>query len=199
MKHPLITSALLAAVVGGMTLQQARAEAPTPEPAQLDALRATAKSLAMQLGGRLKQEMEANGPEAAVSVCKQIAPQIAADLSRQTGWKVGRVGTRARNAASGTPDAWDERALAVFAARMKQGEKPDAMEFAEVLTAPSGERTLRYAKAIALQPMCVTCHGAPEGIAQGVRARLQADYPLDRATGYGVGDLRGAVVIARPL
>jgi hypothetical protein len=34
---------------------------------------------------------------------------------------------------------------------------------------------------------------------EGVKARLQAEYPLDQATGYSVGDLRGAVVIKRPL
>ncbi|MDD5404617.1 MAG: DUF3365 domain-containing protein [Sulfuricella sp.] len=174
-------------------------EAVKPDPKQVDEMRATAKTLATQLGGKLKQEIEANGPASAVGVCKKIAPQIAADLSKQTGWKVGRVGTRARNPESGTPDEWNARALAVFAERMKKGEKPDAMELAEVVTAPSGQSYLRYAKAIAIQPMCVTCHGLPKDIPEDVKARLQAEYPMDKATGYRVGDLRGAVVIMRPL
>jgi hypothetical protein len=32
-----------------------------------------------------------------------------------------------------------------------------------------------------------------------VKARLQAEYPHDKATGYGVGQLRGAVTVKRPL
>lgn len=174
-------------------------DAPKPDAAQVGEMRAVAGTLATRLGGRLKQELEANGPESAIGVCKKIAPQIAGDLSRETGWTVGRVGTRARNAETGVPDAWESRALATFAERMKQGEKPETLELAEVVTAPSGKRHLRYAKAIAVQPLCVTCHGAPEQMPEGVKARLQAEYPLDQATGYHVGDLRGAVVIKRPL
>jgi hypothetical protein len=174
-------------------------DAPKPDAGQVAEMRATAMTLATRLGGRLKQELEANGPESAISVCKKIAPQIAGDLSRQTGWTVGRVGTRARNADTGVPDAWEARALATFAERMKQGQKPETLELAEVVGTPSGKHSLRYAKAIAIQPLCVTCHGAPEHMPAGVKARLQAEYPLDQATGYRVGELRGAVVIKRPL
>lgn len=170
----------------------------TAQPEQIEESRNVAKSLAMQLGGKLKAEVSANGPASAVSVCKEIAPQIASSLSRQTGWEVGRVGTRVRNIKTGTPDTWETRALATFSERMKQGEKPDTMELAEVVTEPSG-KYLRYAKAIAVQPQCLTCHGPVESIPEGVKARLQAEYPLDQATGYQVGDLRGAIVVKRPL
>ncbi len=170
----------------------------TAQPKQIEESRDVAKSLVMQLGGKLKAELSANGPESAVSVCKEVAPQIAASLSKQTGWEVGRVGTRVRNVQTGTPDAWEAKALATFSTRMQQGEKPDTMELAEVVTEPSG-KYLRYAKAIAVQPMCLTCHGPAESIPEGVRARLQAAYPMDKATGYKVGELRGAVVVKRPL
>ncbi len=173
-------------------------ETQKPEPKQVDEARAAAKSLATQLGGTLKAEMEANGPASAIGVCKTVAPQIAADLSKQTGWQVGRVGTRVRNSESGTPDAWNVRALEIFAARMKEGEKPDAMELSEVVTEPSG-KYLRYAKAIAMQPVCVKCHGSATDISANVKARLQAEYPNDKATGYSAGELRGAVVVKRPL
>jgi len=174
-------------------------ETQKPDLKQVEEMRAAAKALVTQLGGKLKAEMAANGPEAAIGVCKKIAPQIAADLSRQTGWNVGRVGTRIRNPESGTPDAWNTKALAIFSERMKQGEKPDAMELAEVFSTPSGQTYLRYAKAIAIQPMCVTCHGSPNDIPEGVKARLQSEYPMDKATGYSVGELRGAVVVIRSL
>ena len=174
------------------------AETPKPATAQVDEMRAVAKTLATQLGGRLMQEMSSNGPVAAVGVCKTVAPQIAADLSKRTGWKVGRVGTRVRNPESGTPDAWENKALVQFSERMKHGEKPDAMELAEVVTEPSGTY-LRYAKAISVQPVCTICHGSTEAIPQDVRDRLQAEYPMDQATGYSAGELRGAIVVKRPL
>lgn len=193
MKRSLILTLLLAACTTPVT------EAQKPDPKQVEEVRSVAKNLLTQLGGKLKGEIAGNGPEAAVGVCKKAAPQIAADLSSQTGWKVSRVGTRARNAETGVPDAWNAKALAVFAERMKQGEKPDTMEMSEVVTAASGQTYLRYAKAIALQPMCLTCHGSPGDIPDSVKARLQTEYPMDKATGYSVGELRGAVVVMRPL
>jgi len=192
MKKSLILTLLLAGCATSGT------ESETAQPGQIEESRDVAKALAMQLGGRLKAELSTNGPESAVSVCKEIAPQIGASLSKQTGWEVGRVGTRVRNVKTGTPDAWEAKALATFSERMKQGEKPDTMELAEVVTEPSG-KYLRYAKAMAVQPMCLTCHGPVEAIPEGVRARLQAEYPMDKATGYKVGELRGAIVVKRPL
>ena len=173
-------------------------ETQKPDPVQVDEMRAAAKTLATQLGGTLKQEMAAHGPESAVGVCKEMAPKIAADLSKQTGWNVARVGTRVRNTETGTPDAWDSKTLAVFSERIKQGEKAEAMELAEVVVEPSGP-FLRYAKAIAVQPPCLICHGSIDAIPEGVKARLQSEYPMDQATGYRLGELRGAVVVKRAL
>jgi hypothetical protein len=190
-------SLILALLLAGCAT--AGSEVRNPDPKHVDEMRATAKSLATQLGAKLKAEMAAGSPESAIAVCKTMAPQIATELSAHTGWKVGRVGTRARNSESGTPDAWNAKALEQFSARMKQGEKPDAMELSEVVTAPSGQATLRYAKAIAMQPMCLACHGATDGLSEGVKARLRTEYPMDKATGYGEGELRGAIVISRPL
>lgn len=177
----------------------------TPAPKAVDAktleeTRAVAGQLVTQLGGRLKAEMSANGPVAAISVCKQAAPEIAAALSKEKNWQVGRVGTRVRNAATNTPNAWQQAALKQFAERLAKGEKPDAMEFTQIERDISGYGAhLNYAKAIVVQPVCVTCHGPVDAIPEGVRAKLKEEYPNDQATGYQVGDLRGAVVIRRPL
>ena len=198
MKTPLIVTltVLLTACATSETQPEAKVEA--AQPKQIEESRAVAKTLVTQLGGKLKESMNKNGPAESISVCKEAAPQIAADLSRQTGWQVSRVGTRARNAQTGVPNAWQTQALASFAERMKNGEKADTMEFAEVVTDSSGKH-LHYAKAIAVQTVCLTCHGPADTIADGVKARLRADYPLDQATGYKEGELRGAVVITRPL
>jgi hypothetical protein len=54
-------------------------------------------------------------------------------------------------------------------------------------------------KAIPLQQGCVACHGTTEQIPDAVKARLSEEYPRDQATGYTVGQIRGAVSIKRPL
>ena len=169
----------------------------TVDAKTLEETRAVAGQLATQLGGRLKAELTANGPEAAIPVCKQVAPEIAGKLATEKNWQVGRVGTRLRNAAN-APNNWQQDALKQFSERLAKGEKPDAMEFTQI-EKDGGKHYLRYAKAIALQPMCVTCHGAAEAIPEGVKARLKQEYPNDQATGYQPGELRGAIVIRRPL
>ncbi|MDR3390760.1 MAG: DUF3365 domain-containing protein [Sulfuriferula sp.] len=170
----------------------------TPDAGMVEQSRDAAKSLLTQLGATLKQELSTNGPVAAVGVCKQVAPAIAADVSQKTGMQVGRVGTRVRDTALGTPDAWEQAALTDFAARLAKGESAEKMEFTQVVTEPTG-KYLRYAKAITVQPMCLTCHGPAANIPDGVKERLAVDYPNDKATGYNVGDLRGAVVVKRAL
>jgi hypothetical protein len=198
MKSPLIVTLTLVLTACATSEPKVKTTTEAAQPEQINESRAVAKTLLTQLGGQLKASMIKNGPAESIGVCKEIAPQIAADLSKQTGWQVGRVGTRARNADTGVPNAWQTQALASFAERMKQGEKADTLEFAEVVIDSTGKH-LHYAKAIAIQPVCLTCHGPANTIPEGVKARLQADYPFDQATGYSVGELRGAVVITRDL
>jgi hypothetical protein len=149
------------------------------------------------LGATLKKEIAANGAASAINVCNVAAPEIAASLSQQTNWQIGRVGTRVRNPNNLAND-WQQAALATFADKMAQGEKFEQMETYSV-SQENSKPMLRYAKAIALQPMCAQCHGQSAQISPDVKARLQALYPTDKAVDYNVGDLRGAVVIVRPL
>jgi len=74
---------------------------------------------------------------------------------------------------------------------------PNVVQVSEVVEEPAG-RYFRYLKAIPVQPPCLICHGTPEMIAPAVRERLSADYPHDRATGYSLGQIRGAVTIKQP-
>lgn len=131
--------------------------------------------------------------EAAQSKQIEETRAVAKALGTQLGGKLKEAMT-----ASGPAKGWEAEALASFAARMKLGEEADTMEFAEVVTDASGKH-MRYAKVITIQPVCLTCHGPSESIPEGVRARLSTEYPLDQATGYSAGELRGAVVITRPL
>ena len=158
------------------------------------AARATASGLIQRLGAKLKEEMVAGGPDNAIAVCRDIAPGLAGELSRETGARVSRISLKTRNPLLGQPDAWEQQVLAEFDQQAARGAKLEALERSEVVTEPQG-RFLRYMKAIPVQPLCLTCHGTTDSIPDPVKARLAADYPHDRATGYVLGQIRGAVTI----
>lgn len=160
--------------------------------------RAVALPFMKQLMGENQKAVSEGGPASAVGVCKTIAPKAAADISRKQGWKLTRVSLKVRNPLLGTPDAWEQKVLQGFEARLAKGEKADAMEFAEIVKEPAGN-SFRYMKAIALQPGCVSCHGNAEQIPADVKARLAEEYPHDQATGYAPGQIRGGLSIKRAL
>lgn len=156
--------------------------------------RALAGQLVQKLGAALKQEMAAGGPEQAISVCRDLAPALAGELSRGSGARVARVSLKTRNPLLGQPDAWEQEILQSFEKRLAVGEKVETIEHSAVIDEPQG-KVFRYMKALPVQPLCLACHGSPEAMADPVKARLAALYPHDRATGYAAGQIRGAVTV----
>ncbi len=150
------------------------------------------------LGAAMSKEMGKGGPTEAITVCADLAPEIAGRLSREHGWKVTRVGTRVRNPLLGIPDAWEQQVLADFAKRAAGGEAFEVMSRSELVSEPEGTY-FRYMRPIVVQPTCLLCHGAIESIPAPVLEVLKIQYPYDAATGYKAGELRGAVSIKQPL
>jgi hypothetical protein len=151
-----------------------------------------------ELGEAMTREMTKGGPVEAIKVCAELAPEIANRLSRETGWRVTRVGTRVRNPLLGMPDIWEQNVLEEFAARAAKGESLAGMSHGEVVTEP-GRQYFRFMKAIPVQPKCLLCHGPAETIPETIQTILKMHYPFDAAIGYKAGDLRGAVSIKQPL
>lgn len=152
--------------------------------------RAIAGDFQQQLGGQLKSAMAEGGPVAAIEVCADVAPEIAANASRESRAVVGRTALRVRNP-DNAPDADAEQVLHAFAERVAAGE---SMPVEYLGTAPDGGT--RYMQAIVLKPLCATCHGA--SLAPAVAEAIAARYPEDQATGFAVGELRGAFLIDWP-
>ncbi len=197
-----LPSALMAmtlAVVLASPAAQAQSLPEGVDPAFAQATRGIATDLLNQLGAKLKGAMSTDGPIAAVSVCKEAAPAIAKDLSAKNNAQVTRVGTRVRNPKMGVPNAWQKAALADFEQRIANGEKPAELEHWSVAEGADGKRELRYAKAIGVQPLCVTCHGSKDDIPAPLAEKIRLEYPEDQAVGYSVGKRRGAVVVSRAL
>lgn len=174
------------------------ATGPSPEKqaALADDARKSAGDLVKQLGGELKKSLEANGPEGSIAVCKDKAPLIAAAVSKSSGFHVNRVSPKNRNP-KGSPDAWEAQAQGKLEARLAAGEKPETLEMWEVVSTTGNNKEFRYAKALVTQPVCLTCHGANLG--DGIKAKLAAEYPGDKAIGYAPGTVRGIISIKKPL
>ncbi len=167
------------------------------ETRHLEEARGVAATIPPKLLKVLQDEIQKAGPEAAISVCREKAPQMAKDLSEKTGWQIRRVSLKNRNPKA-APDAWEQEVLNDFDARAKAGEKPATLERGEVVSV-GNEKTYRYMKALPTNELCLGCHGAAEQMTPGIRAKLQALYPEDKATGYTVGQIRGALTLKRPL
>ena len=153
----------------------------------LDDARRAVDECAVQLQAALGGALRDGGPVAAVEVCAEQAPVIAARVSDEHNLRVGRVGTRLRNPRS-APTPWSLRALKDFQRRANAGEPIASMEWTEL----DGRSPVRYARAIPVGGVCLTCHG--ERLAPAVEAAIRSHYPNDDATNYQPGDLRGAFV-----
>ncbi len=131
----------------------------------------------------------------AVTVCQDTAPKMAKAASEQSGWLVRRVSLRNRNP-NAVPDAWERETLEDFDRRAAAGEAPASLERATVQTV-DGKPLQRYMRALPTQGLCLSCHGPADQLAPGVAERLKALYPDDRAVGYSLGQIRGAMTLKR--
>lgn len=163
-----------------------------------DESRKLAEQLVQQVRGELLKSMQASGPLRSIIVCKYTVPEISSALSRKSGASVSRVALNARNPLLGGPDAWERKVLAEFDARVQNGEKAEGLERAEIV-AEGTQRYFRYMRALPMAQVCLACHGPADQIAPAVKAQLVAEYPHDKAVGYRLGQVRGAVTVKRPL
>lgn len=159
------------------------------------ALKQESIQIIKQFGGTLKpqlvQAMKEDGPVHAIEVCASKAPAIAKQLSQETGWEIKRVSLKARSA-SAKPDMWEEKVLKDFDAKQAAG-KP----VGKLMATSMKDGKFRLMKAQGVQAVCLTCHGT--NIQPEVRAALLKHYPNDQATGYKLGQVRGAFSLTKLL
>ena len=133
----------------------------------------------------------------AVGRAKNSVNQLARAASQESGWAVRRVSLRERNPKA-VPDDWERAALEDFDRRAAAGEKPATLERAEVVQ-QQGRAVMRYMRALPVIELCTGCHGTADRISPAVKERLAELYPQDKATGYSLGQIRGAMTISKPL
>lgn len=160
----------------------------------LEQARTYAQQLVQQTRDEMSREMTVRGPLRALMVCRYSAPEIASQISRSTGARVVRVSLAPRNVALGSADPWEQRVLLDFERRLAAGERPEKLEFSEIVSEPQGGY-FRYLKGIPVAEICLACHGGPAQVSPAVRAQLATDYPHDQAAGKEIGQLRGGVSV----
>jgi hypothetical protein len=138
----------------------------------------------------LVETLQTDGPVAAIAVCKEQAPQIAKSLSQQYGLNIGRTSLRTRNP-NNLPDIWEKSVLDSFETRHQAGQKLTELSFIE-----KPNTQWRMMKAIPTGQVCLICHG--EQLAPSVSDQLNRLYPHDQATGFKLGDIRGAFTVSEP-
>jgi len=171
----------LVLLAGLITLGAARAEEAEVPPDEARAQAAIA-DLGQRLKGALMSKMQSEGPVAAVDFCHVEAPKIAAAVAQEHGLGIGRTALRHRSPGN-APEPWQADVLERFA-QQAGGTPPGQLRHVERV-----DGTLRFARGIATEAPCLTCHGPT--IAEPVRAAIAARYPGDQATGFSEGDLRG--------
>lgn len=209
MRHALALSliALLAACAGpapeppevGEVDVAGAVQTPAPIPTAEQEAEAVARTrdAAKGLGGSLKAalvaELGGNGPVAAASVCSEQAVPMTAAVAAESGVVVGRSSLRLRNPDNAAPD-W------VMAWLAGQGERKaeTSQGFARV-DEVDGVAMARVLKPLPIEGPCLLCHGGSDALAEGIPELLAERYPQDQATGYALGDLRGALWAEGPV
>lgn len=136
----------------------------------------------------LKRAMDAGGPAAAIGICQTASPAVEKKFS--DAWEVRRVSNRPRNP-SHVPDAFESRVIEKWIQEGKAGKKPEPV-------AAIDQGKVRVMRPIMIaSDTCLRCHGMPENLDAAALTEIKRLYPADQATGYKIGDLRGAFSAVR--
>lgn len=155
--------------------------------------RSLVKAFGSDLKHVLKTAMKLEGPIKALEACNIQAGPIAEKNSSSSGWGIARTSLKVRNE-NNAPDEWESMTLRQFEQRKSAGEDLKTMEYSE--TVREGDKLVyRYMKPIPTAGLCVTCHGGD--VSEEITTKVKSLYPNDQATGFKVGDIRGAFTLQK--
>ncbi len=163
------------------------------DPIPVEQRVAKAREITQLFSDRLRAGLSAalkSGPAAnAIGLCHTLAPDLTTQIGEDTGIELARVALKLRNPEN-APDEWEEKVLQSFLAQALAGADVARLEHYEIIATAEGDKMFRYMRAIPVGEKCLACHGTD--VKQDVKAEIARLYPEDKATGYRVGELRGA-------
>ena len=173
--------------------------APTDDKAELKTQTENAKRITQVFAETLKGELQAaikeGGPVNALTVCRGKAIPITGNVAKEQGVQLSRVSLKNRNPKN-MPNDWQKIVLKDFDARAVNGEDVKTMAYSEIIK-ENGKQEFRFMKALPTGGICLTCHGSD--LPSDVTTKLSELYPQDKATGYQMGQVRGAIVIVKKI
>ena len=162
---------------------------------QVIGMRTTAIEFMKELKGVLINQIQTNGALQAVSVCSDTAQVLTNNFGVQRGVYIKRVSLKNRSV-NNFPDDFEKKVLNKFELLHQNKELNSETEHVEIVQ--EGEfKYLRYLKPILVQAECLNCHGGETDIMPEVKQLIAQDYSDDKAIGYKIGDLRGAVSLKK--
>lgn len=167
------------------------------DPKLLEEARFVAKSLPPKLTDFIQRVIQQHGPAEALTQYSHLSPKVLADATDETGWQIRQVSLRNRSPRA-KPDPFETEVLMLFEKRLAAGEPAITIDLGLIVT-EGGKRYYRYLQPLMTQSVCLECHGPAETLKPEVRERLKELYPHDRATGYTIGTMRGALSLKKPL
>ena len=169
---------------------------PLVDSGAVERANAAATDFSGQLRAALQEQMQSQGPVAAVDFCHAQAPRIADAVMADHGVRLGRVAVPGRNRnPENAPMDWQLAALADFQSQVDAGAMPGELLFVQRDDLPPGV-ALRMMRGIAVEPVCLACHG--QAVSAPVAQAVARHYPADAATGFDIGDLRGGLWVEVP-
>jgi hypothetical protein len=143
------------------------------------------KGYQKQVVGSLKAALVGGGTTAAIPVCKEVSDKLADSFAELPNVKVRRVAVRNRNPAH-TPDSFEAGIFREWEEGLASGSQPVAIS-------RETDEGLRVMQPIMLgSRLCLRCHGDLRQMAPETVEMLKRLYPDDNATGFELGQLRGA-------
>ncbi|RLA69510.1 MAG: DUF3365 domain-containing protein [Epsilonproteobacteria bacterium] len=147
-------------------------------------------TLLKTLGSNLKKHMKAEGPIAAAQFCMTSAypltDKVDADFGKDVSIK--RISLKYRNPAN-KPDTGEAKVLESLQILQDQN-----VILPQYLVEEINKDTYKYYKPLSVNKgVCLKCHGNIKN--DKLASMIKESYPEDRATGYKMNDLRGAIVV----
>ncbi len=136
----------------------------------------------------LTRELTQGGPADAIQVCHMSATTIVHRIGREEGVAAGRTSARVRTP-SNAPRAWAAPIVARYADSRAAGLDGFVVDLGN---------KVGVMRPVAHRAVCSPCHGLEEQLNSRVRVELKDRYPVDRATGFKEGDLRGWIWVEVP-
>ncbi len=153
------------------------------------------KALATDLKHTMRTAVRSGGFEQAVSACQIQAPLIKQSHNQESDLEIKRTSLKWRNP-NNSPDDWERQVLLAFEQKKQAGVSIKQLHHSEVIKTDTGLE-YRFMKAIPIKSVCLKCHGDESQIAAPVATALKQQYPLDNATQFKLGDIRGAFSVRK--